>query len=154
MNLYEIEATRWYYSAVHYRVIADSYNDAYERVSNGNTSVIEMSVSSPNWNGDEEYLNAEMLETTHDMNVEDNAQHNHTDCQYLGNNMWNCGHINLENSIMEDTQLPLINGYEALPDKPQAWIMWFEKYSSLLEGTALIEAHNLYLKDKEEENDN
>jgi hypothetical protein len=144
MNLYEIEATRWYYSAVHYRVIADSYDDAYDRAGRNAVGVIEMKVSSPNWNGDEEYLDVEMLKTAHDMNVEDKAQHNHTDCQYLGNNMWDCGHIDLENPIMEDMQLPLISGHEALPDKPKSWIMWFEKWSDLLNGDAYAEAFEQY----------
>ena len=40
MELYEVEAVRWYYSTIHYRVIADSHDDAYDLASKETVGVI------------------------------------------------------------------------------------------------------------------
>ena len=58
MEIYEVESTRWYFSAVFYRVTADSESDALQRVHNGDESAIEIFASTPQWNGEEEYLSA------------------------------------------------------------------------------------------------
>ena len=107
MELYEVESTRWYYSTVVYKVIAEDEDDAWERCERDAIGVLEISASSPTWNGEEECFNVEVLKTVHDMNVKDNAQNAHTNCQYIGSNLWNCGHANLENPAVEDVQLPL-----------------------------------------------
>jgi hypothetical protein len=143
MNLYEVDATRWYYSTIVYRTIAENEDDAWEKCERDAIGVLELSASSPDWNGEEEYHDVQMLETIHDIHVEDNVQNNHTNCQYLGNNRWNCGHIDLDNSI-ENMQLPLIEGYEASLDKPKSWIMWFEKWCDALDGDAYTEAWEQY----------
>jgi hypothetical protein len=41
-------------------------------------------------------------------------------------------------------QLPLIEGHEAFSDKPQSWIMWFEKWSDSLNEDAYAEALEQY----------
>ena len=110
MELYEVQATRWYFSAVVYRVIASSQHDAMQRASDGELrdGVIEHIVTDPTWNGEEEYLESTMVETAHDMNIEDNVGYDHTNCQYLGSNMWNCGHSDLINDDEAGwVQLPL-----------------------------------------------
>ena len=147
MELYEVESTRWYFSVIKYRIIADSENDAIQRASDGELrdGVLEISASSPTWNGEEEYLNATMVETAHDMNIEDNGEYDHTNCQYLGSNMWDCGHIDLQDvNEAEWVQLPLIKGHEALSDKPKSWNMWFEKWADALDGDAYAEAWGQY----------
>ena len=147
MELYEVETTRWYFSVVTYRVIADSENDAIQRASDNELrdDVVETSASDPAWNGEEEYLEAELVETAHDMNIEDNVGYDHTNCQYLGSNMWDCGHIDLQDiNETEWVQLPLIKGHEALPDKPKSWKMWFEKWADALDGDAYAEAWGQY----------
>ena len=147
MELYEVESTRWYFSVIKYRIIADSENDAIQRASDGELrdGVLEISASSPTWNGEEEYLESEMVKTAHDMNIEDNGEYDHTNCQYLGSNMWDCGHIDLQDvNEAEWVQLPLIDGHEALSDKPKSWNMWFEKWSDSLNKYAYAEAREQY----------
>lgn len=97
MKLYEVEAVRWYYSAIFYRVVADSYDEAYEKcdLNIDEDGIIEFKASDLEWNGEEEILHNEMLKTVHDMNLEDDLMYDHTKCKYLGNTIWNCGHKNL-----------------------------------------------------------
>ena len=110
MKLYEVQATRWYFSAVLYRVVANDQHDAMQRASDGELrdGVIEHLVTSPTWNGEEEYLEATMIETAHPIFPTDNIEYDHTNCQYIGNNLWNCGHSDVPD--ISDTglvQLPL-----------------------------------------------
>ena len=62
---------------------------------------------------------------------------------------WLCNHAGNPNA-------PGVVRYRNHPKPKQitTWIEWFDKYAPLLEGTALIEAHDLYEKDKGEKNDN
>jgi hypothetical protein len=152
MELYEVETTRWYYSAILYRVVANDQQDAMQRASAGKLrdGVLEISASDPAWNGEEEYLKATRVETAHDMNIEDvdfprNVGYDHTNCQYLGSNMWDCGHTDLQDvNEAEWVQLPLIDGHETLLDKPKSWNMWFEKWADALDGDAYAEAWGQY----------
>ena len=108
MELYEVESTRWYYSSVFYRVIADSHQEAWERADRMERGVVETSSTDPEWNGEEEFLNSEIIETVHDMFLNDEAGIDHTNCQYIGDNLWNCGHSDLPDlGKNEWIQLPL-----------------------------------------------
>ena len=108
MELYEVESTRWYYSSVFYRVVANSHNDAWQRAERMDKGVVEVSATDPEWNGEEEYLHAEILETVHDIFPSDEAGVDHINCQYIGNNLWNCGHSDLPDlGENEWIQLPL-----------------------------------------------
>lgn len=64
MPLYEVEATRWYFSEVFYRVVAKDESDALQRVHNMESDVIEISATDPQWNGEEEILLANEIITT------------------------------------------------------------------------------------------
>ena len=55
---YRVIATRWYNSAVTYEVTAENEDEA---VNNYDTQGIEVSVSSPEWNGEEEYYDIEEI---------------------------------------------------------------------------------------------
>ena len=108
MELYEVESTRWYYSSVFYKVLADSHQDAWQRADKMENGVVETSATTPEWNGEEEYLKAEIIETAHDMFPSDDIEYDHTNCQYIGNNLWNCGHSDLPDlGEYEWIQLPL-----------------------------------------------
>jgi hypothetical protein len=63
MALYEVEATRWYFSEVFYRVVAKDESDALQRVHNMESDVIEISATDPQWNGEEEILLANEITT-------------------------------------------------------------------------------------------
>jgi hypothetical protein len=153
MELYEVESIRWYYSAVFYRVIADSKDNAIQHASDGELrdNVLETSISGPTWNGKEEYLEATIIETVHEIHSTDILDIKHTNCKYIGNNLWDCSHIDLIDmlSIYQDDeskwiQLPLIDGYETSSNKPQSWIMWFEKWADSLNEDAYAEAWEQY----------
>ena len=111
MELYEVEATRWYFSEVFYRVVAKDESDAFQRVHNMERGVVETSATPPQWNGEEEVLLANELITAHDMYPTDDIYKEHTNCQLIGT-MWNCGHIDRQYYIDEaeedkGLQLPL-----------------------------------------------
>jgi len=102
MELYEVQATRWYFSAVLYRVVANDQQDAMQRASDGELrdGVIEHLVTSPTWNGEEEYLEATMVKTAHPIFPTDDIGQEHTNCQYIGfvqDGRWDCGHSDLIN---------------------------------------------------------
>ena len=70
-------------------------------------------------------------------------------CKFMGiiNNKdtWLCNHSG-------NPKAPGVVTYRRKP-KPKlatTWIEWFDKYGPLLDGNALLEAHNLYKKDKGE----
>ena len=107
MELYEVEATRWYFSEVFYRVVAKDESDAFQQAHKMEKGVVETSATAPEWNGEEEYLDAYIIETAHDMSPTDNVQYDHTNCQYIGNNLWNCGHSDLTIGESGWIQLPL-----------------------------------------------
>ena len=68
MEIYKVESTRWYFSAVVYEVAADSESDAIQRVHNEDESAIEIYASSPQWNGKEEYLSASVVRSVNENN--------------------------------------------------------------------------------------
>ena len=53
---YEIESTRWYNSAVIYHVEAENEDQALEMFHNGSLNCKETSLSSPDWDGNEEFF--------------------------------------------------------------------------------------------------
>ena len=152
MPLYEVEATRWYFSEVFYRVVAESYREAMDKVSTNDQNVQEVRTSSPTWNGEEEILDSKIIKTVHLMSLNDNPEYLHTNCQYIGSNKWDCGHVSLPEDGYEWRQLPLIEGHEASSGTSQSWIMWFEKWADSLDEDAYAEAREQYEASKENEN--
>ena len=72
-------------------------------------------------------------------------------CRYLGvmndKDTWMCSHS-------DNPKAPGVVRYAKKPTiSPATWVEWFDKYAPLLDGNALLEAHNLYKKDKGEENE-
>ena len=153
MNLYDVQAIRWYFSEVSYRVVANDEDDAIQRARDGElgAGVIEYQPTSPTWNGDEEYQESLIIETPHAMNIDDDIAYDHISCQYLGSHRWNCGHIDLPD--VEGKQLSLLDDYETSLGKPKSWNMWLEKWAESLNETALMEAQKLYEQDNGKEND-
>ena len=111
MELYEVEATRWYFSTIYYRVVANDRHDAYQRVDKVDKGVVEYQASRIEYNGEEELLQVEEIQTVHKMYPTDDIRGEHTNCQLIGT-MWNCGHIDRQYYVSEagenkELQLPL-----------------------------------------------
>ena len=111
MELYEVEATRWYFSTIYYRVVANDRHDAYQRVDKVDKGVVEYQASRLEYNGEEELLQVEEIQTVHKMYPTDDIRVLHTNCQLIGT-MWNCGHIDRQYYVSEtgedkELQLPL-----------------------------------------------
>jgi len=92
MNLYEVEAQRWYFAEIYYRVVAKDQQDAFQLVDKMDKGVVEYSTTGLEYKGDETILYADELQTVHKMYPTDDISRDHTNCQLIGN-MWNCGHV-------------------------------------------------------------
>ena len=61
---YRVKTTRWYYSTVIYEVTAENENEA---IDNYDLQGIQVSLSSPDWDGEETLLDIEELK--HEKNI-------------------------------------------------------------------------------------
>ena len=72
-------------------------------------------------------------------------------CKFMGvidnTDTWLCNHAGNPNAP------GVIRYITRFPKKVASatWVEWFDRYAPLLAGNALLEAHNLYKKDKGEE---
>jgi len=92
-------------------VVANDQQDAYQRVAKVDKGVVEYQTSRLEYNGEEELLQVEEIQTAHDMYPTDDIRGEHTNCQLIGT-MWNCGHVDRQYYIGETEgeqliQLPL-----------------------------------------------
>ena len=60
MPNYRVKTTRWYYSTVIYEVTAETEEEAFDTYDDYDKSK-QVSLSSPDWNGEEEFLDIEEL---------------------------------------------------------------------------------------------